>query len=142
MIIIFNDLLPQQWSGTVTYFIRWSSFQIAEFTKECSAQWKVLSDRDRHQFESLAAKDKERYDREVWSCIHFEWMLHKMLKESIWCCHEFDDWYKSIGNSYRKHIAEVTLEEKHQITKHTHFSTSVLMFEFNYFEGWFFGFFF
>jgi len=39
--------------------------KIAEFTKECSAKWREMNSAQRKQFEDSAAKDKERYDREM-----------------------------------------------------------------------------
>jgi hypothetical protein len=39
--------------------------QIAEFTKEASEKWRNLNGKEKQEFESKAAADKQRYDREV-----------------------------------------------------------------------------
>ncbi|KAL5014272.1 hypothetical protein ScPMuIL_008542 [Solemya velum] len=39
--------------------------KIAEFTKECSAEWKDMDAATKKQFDEKAAKDKQRYDREM-----------------------------------------------------------------------------
>ncbi|XP_025107401.1 high mobility group protein B2-like [Pomacea canaliculata] len=39
--------------------------KIAEFTKECSAKWREMPASQKKQFEDSAAKDKERYDKEM-----------------------------------------------------------------------------
>ncbi|XP_076468813.1 high mobility group protein B3-like isoform X2 [Babylonia areolata] len=39
--------------------------KIAEFTKECSAKWREMTDKDKKPFDEQAAKDKERYDAEM-----------------------------------------------------------------------------
>ncbi|XP_064605104.1 high mobility group protein DSP1-like [Liolophura sinensis] len=39
--------------------------RIAEFTKECSEEWRSLADNDRRRYEEQAAKDRARYDAEM-----------------------------------------------------------------------------
>ena len=39
--------------------------KVAEWTKEVSAIWREISDKDKKPFEAMAAKDKARYDEEV-----------------------------------------------------------------------------
>lgn len=39
--------------------------KVAEFTKECSVKWRALSADKRKPFDALAAKDKERYAKQM-----------------------------------------------------------------------------
>lgn len=41
------------------------TFQIAEFTKECSALWKDMNDTTKKPFNDKAETDKLRYQKEV-----------------------------------------------------------------------------
>lgn len=41
------------------------SVVFTEFSKECSAKWKVITPKDKKMFEEMAKKDKVRYDREM-----------------------------------------------------------------------------
>jgi len=39
--------------------------KIAEFTKECSAKWREMGSTQKKPFDDMAAKDKQRYDKEM-----------------------------------------------------------------------------
>ena len=41
------------------------SSQIAEFTKECSEQWRAMDSKAKKKYDDKAAADKERYEAEV-----------------------------------------------------------------------------
>lgn len=41
------------------------SWGVAEIGKEMGAQWKAISDKDKKKYEEQAAKDKERYEKDM-----------------------------------------------------------------------------
>ncbi|XP_064608468.1 high mobility group protein B1-like [Liolophura sinensis] len=41
------------------------SVVFAEFSRKCSAKWKVMSEKEKMRFEDMAKRDKERFEREM-----------------------------------------------------------------------------